>query len=330
MLKVHWSTYAVVAFALLLGAVGFFAEVFQAPPIPQEIAELIKNPLSVEKLSRLKRMSFTNKNGTFRFENSHPEGLLEGPWQMTEPTNIKARKDFFIKISKALSDIQVRQTHRSDTINLQSFSLDKPLFSLVLEPVEGEINEISFGLINPIDNSTYFTLKGSEWIYQSNTFGLPLEAVTPDEILDSRALALNTEQINLIEIHSAPFEGQGLRLMKVDGSWQDESGGKFNDKKVEAFLKDLQNMKSYMVLDKLTEAQSQELTQIMNSPVWRLRLGQGQQPETFYATSSIDRLGDLKLERARSFLFYREGTANPIVLGPEQAGVMNRKERDFR
>ncbi len=329
-LSIHWSTLVVVCFALLLGAVGFFAEVFQAPPLPQELAQLIKNPLPVEKLQRLKRMSFTNKMGSFKFENTHPEGFLDGPWQMTEPTTIKARKDFFIKVVKALSDIQVRHSHRSDTINRQSFSLDKPLFSLTLELSEGTPIELAFGLINPIDNSTYFLIKGQEWIYQCTTLPISLESVTQEELLDSKALALNPDQVNLIELQQAPFDSSGLRLMRVEGSWQDPEGKKFDDRKVAAFLRDLQTLKSTMVLDKLTESQSTELTRVMTNPAWRLRLGQGQLPETFYVSAPLDRLGDLKLERNRSFLFYREGTQNPLVLGSEQLGIITKKERDFR
>jgi hypothetical protein len=328
--RIHWSTVVVASFALLLGAVGFFAEVFQAPPLPQELAQLIKNPLPVEKLQRLKRMSFTNKLGSFKFENTNPEGLLDGPWQMTEPTTIKARKDFFLKVVKALGDIQVRHSHRSDTINRQSFSIDKPLFSLTLELNDGSPVEIAFGLINPIDNSTYFLVKGQEWIYQCTTLPISLESVTQEELLDSKALALNPEQVNLIELQQAPFDNQGLRLMRVEGSWQDTEGKKFDDRKVAAFLRDLQTLKSTMVLDKLTESQSTELTRLMTAPAWRLRLGQGQLPETFYVSAPLDRLGDLKLERNRSFLFYREGTQNPLVLGPEQLGIITKRERDFR
>ena len=136
--------------------------------------------------------------------------------------------------------------------------------------------------------------------------------------------------MNLLEIHRAPFEGQGLRLVKIEGEWQDDTARKFDNRKVEAFLRDLQNLKSYMVLDKLDETQSVELTQIMKSPAWRLRLGQGDLPETYFASAPLDGLTNLKLDRNNSFLFYKEGTSQPLVLGPDQMSVVNKKEKDFR
>ena len=75
--SLRWSTIMVTIFAVILGMVGFFAEVFQAPSIPQEMAQLIKNPLPIAKLQRLRTLGFTNKAGQFKFENTHPDGAPE-------------------------------------------------------------------------------------------------------------------------------------------------------------------------------------------------------------------------------------------------------------
>lgn len=330
-LRFHWSTYVVGFFGLLLFAVGFFAEVFQAPPIPQEISQLIKNPLPMEQLKRLRRVSFTNKMGKFKFENSHPDGLVEGPWQMIEPTNIKARKDFFVKMLSALEEIQIRHTHRNETINLQSFSLDRPLFGLRLEPMSGKPLEVNFGLINPIDNSTYFSLSDDNWIYQCNTLAIPFETVTPDELLDSKVLALNVDLISSIEIASYPFQTPGIRIQRQETDWFDQEGKKLDGKKVESFLRDLQQLKSYMVLDRLTPGQAVELERVLTTPRWRLRMtNAGAAPETFYMTGELEALADLRLERKGSVLFYREGTRNPLVLNGAQLNFMNKKVKDLR
>lgn len=325
-LPVRWSTLLVMAFGLLLATVGFFAEVFQAPPIPQEMAQLIKNPLPVHKLKKVRRLSFSNKSGSFKFENTHPEGDPEGPWRMIEPTAIKARKDFFIKVLQALSDLQVRNVHRADSINLQSFSLAKPLFTLDIGPTDGEDLVINFGLINPIDNSTYFHVTGQEWIYQSMVLPVPLETVTADELLDARALAFTMGKVDQVEL--AP---QGVKLLRVAEKWQNADGAPLDERKVEGFLKDLLALKSYMVLDKLTPPQSEALQQVLQAtPQWQLKIGQAGSVETYFISSPIDRLADLKLERSGSSLLYREGTTGPIVLSREQASVLNKRDKDFR
>ena len=324
-LPLRWSTLLVVGFGLLLAMVGFFAEVFQAPPIPQEMAQLIKNPLPLHKLKNVRRLSFTNKAGAFKFENANSEGNPEGPWRMTEPTAIKARKDFFVKVLQALSDLQVRNVHRADSINLQSFSLDKPLFTLSIEPSEGAPIEIAFGLLNPIDNSTYFHMKDQEWIYQCMTLPLPLETVTADELLDARALAFTLDKVDQLEI-----DPNGLKLIRTGERWQMADGTPVDTRKVESFLKDLQALKSYMVLDKLTPSQSEALQQVMLTPQWRLKLGQAGTPEVYFISAAMDRLGDLKLDRSGSSLLYREGTASPIVLSREQVSIMNKRDKDFR
>jgi hypothetical protein len=330
MIKVHWSTFAIFGFAFILGSVAFFAEVFQAPPNPQDLVQLIQNPIPMERLKSLKRLTFTNKMGNFKFENSHPDFDLDGPWQMTEPTNIRARKDFFLKVMKTLDEVQVRHTHRADPINIQSFSLDKPLFSLVFETIKGAPVAISFGLINPIDNSTYFIIEGHDWIYQSTALTLALEAVTPDELLDSKALALNSDLISMIEISAAPFQKPQLRALKVSDIWQDEMDRPLDNKKINRLINDLQSIKSYMVLDKLTETQSGELEKIMTEPQWKLKIAQRDYTESFFISKPIDEVLDFKLEKRNSLLFYREGTLAPIVLSPEQVNIFKRVERDLR
>jgi hypothetical protein len=323
--KVRWSTAMVLAFGSLLAFVGFFAEVFQAPPLPQETAQLIRNPLPLEKLQTLRVLEFTNKNGLFKFENTHADGALEGPWRMTEPTAMKARRDFFVKVVEALGDIQVRHVHRSDSINLQSFSLDKPLFTLRFIPVTGEPMELAFGLLNPIDNTTYFSMKDGGWIYQSQALTLPLETVSADELLDARALAFNPDQVEILELTP-----QGFHLSKIAGQWQNSQGQPMDNRKVDEFLLKLQTLKGYMVLDKLTAEQGQELNRLMVNPQWTLRLGTLQAAETYHVSAPLDRLGDLKLERSGSSLLYREGSLNPVVLGREQVGMLLKREKDLK
>lgn len=321
----RWSTIMVMSFAVVLAMVGFFAEVFQAPSLPQEMAQLIKNPLPVDKLQHLRTMSFTNKAGTFKFENTNPSGLPEGPWRMLEPTSIKARKDFFVKVIQALTDIQVRNVHQADSINTQSFSLDKPLFSLVLGPIDGAPIEISFGLLNPIDNTTYFSVKDQDWIYQSLALPLPLDTVTADELLDAKALAFNLDEIESIEL--SPND---LKLVKMGTAWENGLGQRLDSKKVEGFLKDLLDLKSYMVLDKLDASQNEAMKIIMHSPKWRLQVSRRDISDTYYVSAPLDRVGSFKLDKSGSALLYREGTLSPIVLDREQLNVFNRKERDLK
>jgi hypothetical protein len=323
--SLRWSTAMVVAFGFLLAFVGFFAEVFQAPPLPQETAQLIRNPIPQAKLQTLRLLEFTNKNGVFKFENTHTDSALEGPWRMIEPTAMKARRDFFVKVVEAIGEIQVRQVHRADPINLQSFSLEKPLFTLRFIPVTGEPLEIAFGLLNPIDNTTYFYMKDGGWIYQSQALTLPLESVSADELLDARALAFNPDQVEILELTP-----KGFQLSKVAGQWQNSQGQPMDNRKVDEFLLKLQTLKGHMVLDKLTSEQGQELNQIMQRPQWTLRLGTLQAAETYHVSPPLDRIGDLRIDRSGSSILYREGSLNPVVLGKEQVGILLKRESELK
>src|SRR5690606_28129922 len=103
---------------------GLFAEIFESQTPEVDIAQIYANPVPVNELQRLKNFKLTNKHGNFVFENSHPEGLLEGPWQMIEPQALKLKSEIVRKIIDALNVIRVRNFYRLEPINITSFSLD--------------------------------------------------------------------------------------------------------------------------------------------------------------------------------------------------------------
>src|SRR5690606_37178893 len=109
-------------------------------------------------------------------ENTHPDGDLVGPRQLTEPQPLRIRPDIIEKIVDALNIIRVRNFYKLEPINITSFSLDNPTLTLLFTNDKDKSFEVKMGLINPIDNSSYLQLSTQNQIYQIDPIEISLES----------------------------------------------------------------------------------------------------------------------------------------------------------
>lgn len=264
------STVLVILFFFILLFLGLFAEVFESQTPEVDLAQIYANPVPVDELQRLKGMKLTNKQGNFVFENTHPEGLLIGPWQMTEPQPLRVKAEVISKIIDSLNVIRVRNFHRYEPINLTSFSLDNPTLTLRFNNSRDRVFEIKMGLINPIDNSAYMTISTQNQIYQIDPLEMALESYDLAQMVESKILALNANALASLEIYGD--KGLILKLLKKDTEWYDQEGSVLSTAKVEKLFERLENLKSTSILENLNAEQQSFMDKVMGSPLFGLRL----------------------------------------------------------
>jgi hypothetical protein len=278
-LRPSLSTFLVFFFFLILLFLGLFAEVFESQTPEVDIAQIYANPVPVSELGRLKLLKLTNKHGSFVFENTHLEGNLEGPWQMLEPQALKLKGDVVTKIVDALNVIRVRNFHRLEPINITSFSLDNPTLTLNFTNFANKTFEIKMGLINPIDNSAYLSLSNQDQIFQIDPIEMALESYDLAQLVESKVLALNKDSLYSLEIYGE--EGLRLKLIKKEDVWMDQNGEKLSESKVTRFFEKLEEIKSFSILDKLSNEQQLFMEQIMATPTVSLKIISAQGVRTY-------------------------------------------------
>jgi hypothetical protein len=269
-LRPSLSTILVVFFFLILLFLGLFAEVFESQTPEVDIAQIYANPVPINEIQRLKSLKLTNKHGTFVIENTHPEGSLEGPWQMLEPQALRLKSDVITKIIDALNVIRVRNFHRLEPINISSFSLDNPTLTLLFTNDKNKSFEIKMGLINPIDNSAYLSLSSQDQIYQIDPIEMALESYDLPQLAESRVFAVNSDSLHSLEIFAS--EGLRIRLVKKDDQWVDQNGDTLSETKVKRLFDRIEDIKSFSILDRLNSEQQSFMEKAMATPVHHLKL----------------------------------------------------------
>lgn len=269
-LKPQLSTVLVAFFFFILLFLGLFAEVFESESPEVDLAQIYANPVPVAELQRLRSMKITNKQGSFDLLNQHPDGNLEGPWQMTSPQALVMKSEVISKIIEAFNVIRVRNFHRLEPINLSSYSLDNPTLTLMFTNSKEKSFEIKMGLINPIDNSAYMTISTQNQIYQIDPLEIQLESYDLSQLVQSKVLALNVESLVSLEIYGE--SGLTMKLLKKEDQWLGDTGVDLASGKVTRFLERLEALKSTSILENLTPEQKELMDRATAVPLFSLKL----------------------------------------------------------
>jgi hypothetical protein len=278
-LKPQLSTVLVAFFFFILLFLGLFAEVFENETPEVDLAQIYANPVPVAELQHLKSMKISNKQGEFDLLNTHPEGNLEGPWQMTAPQALVVKPEVITKIIEAFNVIRVRNFHRLEPINITSYSLDNPTLTLLFTNSRDRKFEIKMGLINPIDNSAYMTISTQNQIYQIDPLEIQLESYDLAQLVESKILALNVDSLVSLEIYGE--DGLLLKLLKKEDKWLGEGGVELADSKVTKFLERLEAIKSTSILENLTAEQKEVMDHATAVPHYSLKLITNQGVRTY-------------------------------------------------
>lgn len=322
------STFLVVFFFFVLLFLGLFAEVFESQTPEVDMAQIYANPVPITELQSLKSMKLTNKQGTFVFENTAPNGELSGPWQMVEPQALRVKSEVIAKIIDTLNVIRVRNFYRLEPINVSSFSLDNPTLTMLFTNFKNKAIELKVGLINPIDNSAYLGLSTQNQIYQIDPLEMALESYDLAQLVDSKVLAITTETLASLEIYDE--QGLTLKVLKKDGQWVDQQGAALSESKVERLLGRLEDLKSFSILENLTPEQKEFMDKATALPKFTLKLITTQGVRSYVIGEVKGQIPGTNVSRSRSYALSSEERKSFVLLDQDQLKVFATKQSDLR
>ena len=171
--KDTYSNVILLVFALFLVIVTAFSEFFRNPGEINAELNKYRNLFTKEELGDINHFTLINRLGTFKFKrvSDNPSWFMEGPREL--PVDISVIE----KIISPLENIKIREVYHNDAINYSNYSLDSPLMELIIRDSSGKDNRIKFGLVNPIDETTYIYTSKDDAIYHVDAFSHSLESL---------------------------------------------------------------------------------------------------------------------------------------------------------
>tara|TARA_R110002072_G_scaffold534_8_gene4272 strand:- start:23038 stop:24072 length:1035 start_codon:yes stop_codon:yes gene_type:complete len=322
----NWITFLFI-FALALSA--FFSEIFQAPEHKDTHIDSLRLVFNQGDLENINQIILKNSLGNF-----HLEKISSDKWKIISPRNLPANLYVIENLLDTLKKLKIRNIYEKDKIYLANFSLNNPLFSLdLIYDSKKEVN-VDFGLINPLDNSTYVSVSKQDAIYHIDGFQSNLTSLDLTSFVDTRVFNFDTMKIKKMKI----FQGKGpkskrpsLSLEKKDEVWIGSNGKTLDDNKVTEYLISLENIRSSIILDKISEKLLKKVNDYMEKPHYRLEfeMNNGDNIE-IDMSGAIPNLPDLKLEKWQNIIAKSTNGTSPIILNKSNIRNIFIKESKLR
>lgn len=316
------SRLALIMFAGVILIGSLISEIFQKPDLENLSQNLIKSPIEPGIINNIKSISINNTLGEFKVEN------IQSKWWLVTPRKVYAKETLIREIIKVFSSIEVKNIFPKDQINRNSFSLDQPIYTVEIEG-DNKTQSLSFGLINPIDNSTYLESDLHENIFQTSTLSSDLRSLGMTDFINSNIFNFNTE--NILKVKLTRNKRTVFNINYKEQNWYDSKNKVLSKSKVNEFLVNLLNYKADIIIDRTTEEQNNQISKRIGEHTHIIEFGlKNNSSYRFFISRPIRSLEGMKLERRKFILIQEESTYYPLLVKRQFLNSLNTRERSLR
>ena len=294
-LKISLTNWFIIIFVFIILGTAGLGYLFQNPILDHNDFEKYRHLLSKDDLNNTKSIEFQNKMGKFTIHR-HQDG-----WQITSPQTLQIKGKIIEQLLSTLGNMKIAKIFNNELINRSNFLLENPQVTIKLI-LQGKEKYLRFGIINPIDNSTYLLVDKDDVIFNVNVLDFPLSSISITELIDDRAFPINIEKVTSIVFKRNAKEKWILVLQ--DGAWIDGKGQEFNSDAVMAFLQQLSSIPSIAILAEVTEKQQKKIDQAINPPIFEIGIKQDQIENNYQISNLINNLPDVKTDKKTTFVIF--------------------------
>lgn len=315
---------------VLLMATGI-SEFFQAPGEQNTELTRFRTLFSKEDFSNIKEINLRNRLGEFHFNRIENDPYSR--WSMVLPKKFPANSEVFKRLFDTLKDIKIRKIFTYDPINVANFSLDAPLYEITMIDNDGRKRVLSFGLINPIDNSTYIaTSVETEAIYHVDAIQADFAALDMADFVDSHIFTPKSAQVKNLKIYRGNISGQpNFSLERGDkGQWQSRSR-ELDEAKTIQWLDELLLLKTMLIVDKSTPELDEAVQKLMEAPQYTVEIEDlNENVLTWTVSQTVNTLPDVRIEKRAYVLIRASNRPYPYLIHKDQLRLLQPKEQDLR
>lgn len=322
--KVSFSSSIIAFFFLTLCISAFFSQLYQNPKNLHKGLKVGLNLPFTGDLETTKKITLKNRLGEFRFERN------DLGWRLISPRQLPAREESLNYIFSSIKDIKVKNAFPLDSLGESSFSLNSPFIEVSLLSNELKTQTIKFGMIDSKNNSTYVGISGKNIIFQVESFQFPFEKLDLMDFIDPRIFHFSHLKISSIKI----FEGEKtvpiLSLIQREGKWFGRNGQPLSQSKVEDFFKDLNALKSEIILDQLSDELKQKISESLQKPIFVVEIQDNGNNKHYFQVSLVSNsIPDLKIDKKESFIVSLRDSQQQYLLSKRFLDIFRKKEESL-
>ncbi len=322
--KVNLSNLIMVFFLLTICASAFFTELYQNPKnLNKGVQVGTTLPLSVD-LEKTKKIILKNRLGEFHFE----KNVLG--WKLIYPRFLPAKEESLNYIFSLIKDIKVNKAFRLDSMNESSLYLNSPFMEVSLLGEDGLNRSIKFGMIDSKNNTTYVGISGKEIIFQIDSFQTPLEKLDLMDFIDPRIFYFSPLKISSIKIYEAEKQIPILSLIQNQGKWLGKNGQILSQPKVEEYLKNLNSLKSEVILDQLSDELKGKIKKSLEKPLFIVEIEDFENKKHYFQIFPVlNSIPDLKIDKKESIIVSVRDSQQQYLISRKFLDIFRKREESF-
>lgn len=318
-------------FLLTLALATGISEFFQAPTEQNTELTRFRTLFSKDDFSNITEINLRNRLGEFRFAKIENDPYSR--WNMILPKRFPANNEVLKKLFETLKYLKIRKIFTYDPINVANFSLDAPLYEISLLGSDGKKKVLSFGLVNPIDNSTYISNSAeTEAIYHIDAVQTDLASLDMSDFVDSHIFSPKSAQVKTLKI----FKGNATRqpsfqLQRGDhGEWHTRNR-ELDEVKTIQWMDELLLLKTMLIVDKSTPELDESVQKLVENPQFTLEIEDlNENILTWVVSHSINSLPDVRIEKRAYVLIKASNRPYPYLIHKDQLRLFQPKEQEMR
>lgn len=329
LIKENKSFWLVASFATILTVGALISEFFQAPTVTLGDLKL-NNPINSIKLAETSQIRLTNRFGSFTMVRLADDR----GWELVSPRKVPVNQDALDKLFSSLRQMNVKKIYPKDQINMANFSLINPPITIELTQENSIKQTVKFGVVNPIDDSTYMILDNKNIIHQVKIPKMSFNAIDIGYLIDSRIFTTHLNNIASIEIYKGKqkVNSRYIAFTKNDKAWKDSRDNFLVNEKVESFLGKLLEVKSSFIIDEQSQEVESKIKKYLETPLYTIVLkDKNDKTSTFVVSSIVNSIPDLKIEKKQNVLMHSTDRRYPYLFNKSILSNFKKlREKDFR
>jgi hypothetical protein len=326
-LKISFSNWVTLTFAIGIGVLFLAAEFLQYNPLSNYNENSSQNPIASDFLSNVTSIHLKNRIVDVKFVQKS-----RNDWMITEPKSIPGSFEKINGILTSLASLKVNKIHQLEPLNQATFALDKPLAIVELESKLQEKMTVKLGLVNPINDSTYIEIPERNAIYQVSNFGLDISSLNFIDIIDARIFRYELNMLSDIEIYERRNSRPFINFKNNNGYWDTPKYNTISQANTVKTLKELLNMKAFMILDQLDEEALKVVKKYERSLSWRVKIKeQSSQEEVEYKLSTyVKAIPGVKFDKRQYVLVFASNKDFPYLVHKDNLNSIMIKYSDLK
>ncbi len=250
-----------------------------------------------------------------------------GEKALEQTAPLEARSDFIKKLIQTFATIKVNRELHNDSATKSNYLLDNPWLKVKLETTEEENLTLSFGLNNPISNTSYLLFHHS--IYEINSIPSYLSQLTQSDFLSRNPFHGTWDGIKRWQLKKA---NQLLfSLQRENSQWTNHNDRPIESQITEQYLSQITKQQALIIIDEPEPSVAQTIQNSFERTLYEIELqDQKERIHQFQLTGPVSQIPSAQGNLNQVYVLRRKDKQFQWIISKDFFSALTSEQKNFK